>query len=37
MQRSADALNHTVTWLDVISPRSFDDVVDAAEDLFDDE
>jgi len=37
MQRSADALDHAVAWLDVISPQSFDDMVDAAEDLFDDE
>ena len=37
MQRSADALDHAVAWIDVISPRSFDDVVDATDDLLDDE
>ena len=33
LQRSADAVDHAIGWASVISPRSFDDVVDAAEDL----
>ncbi len=32
-QTSADVLSHRFPWLDVISPRSFGDLVDAAEDL----
>jgi len=37
MQRSADALDHAVKWLDVISPRSLAGVAEAADDLLDDE
>jgi len=33
VQRASDALDRRVEWLEVISPRSFDGVVDAAEDL----
>lgn len=33
VQRAADALDHRIAWIDVISPRSFDGVVDAAEDM----
>jgi hypothetical protein len=33
VQRASDALDRRVCWLKVISPRSFDGVVDAAEDL----
>jgi hypothetical protein len=35
MQRRADALDHALEWVDVISPRSFTDVAGAAEDLID--
>lgn len=35
MQRSADALDHRITWLDVISPRSFTGIAEAAQDLMD--
>jgi len=37
MQRSADALDHAIAWLAVISPRSLADVADAAADFFDEE
>lgn len=37
MQRSADGLDHTVEWLDVISPRSFAGIAEAADGLIDDE
>jgi len=33
VQRASDALDRRVDWLEVISPRSFDSVVDAAEEL----
>ena len=35
VQRTADALDHRIDWLDVISPRSLGPVADAAEDLLD--
>ena len=35
MQRSADALDHAVEWLAVISPRSFSGMVEASEDMID--
>ena len=37
VQRASDALDRRVDWLDVISPRSFNGVVDAAEDLVGDD
>lgn len=37
VQRAADALDHRIQWLDVISPRSLSGVVDAAEELVGDE
>jgi U3 small nucleolar ribonucleoprotein component len=36
MQRSADALDHALEWVDVISPRSLSGVAEAAEDLYSD-
>ena len=37
VQRASDALDRRVPWLEVISPRSFDGVVDAAEELVGDD
>jgi len=37
VQRASDALDRRVDWLEVISPRSFDGVVDAAEDMVGDD
>jgi len=36
VQRTADALDHRIAWLDVISPRSLGPVAEAAEELLDD-
>jgi len=37
VQRTADALDHRIDWLSVISPESLSPVVEAAEDLMDEE
>jgi len=37
VQRASDALDRRVDWLEVISPRSFDGVVDAAEEMVGDD